>query len=275
MKGAQYQEYSEREPAPTVIVPSAGVTTTKSSHPDARNPRQLRMVQPHMFLIGVGEQPGDPAPHIEMRLPVPCLFQCLMGSAMPQIRHSLPSDAILCHPKEYEAILNAIQGEWRIVPEDMPAGRMGQTNRYQRQVAYQNANVSGKGYLTSGGGNSRAGVQKQEFQFSTAASRPGVLFIDAWGSYIDRNSITELRQRAEGGNFPTELGIMNGLGYKLSWKRKQMTTGGGSSGSSGAAGEGGGKSTMEKIKELTEMRGAGLITENEYQEKKQQLLAHM
>ncbi len=182
-----------------------------------------------------------------------------MGCVMPD--SILPRDAVLMHPDEYEIIKAALQGEWQVVPLSMPGH--AQNNGYQKNVAFQKVMVSGLKYsMYGGGGQGAAAAQtEQEIQFSRAQSCPNCIFIDGWGSYLE----TEIS--ASNPN-PTEVKMKNGLGYGLMWKREQAFLNAQQGGST-AAGQG---NAVDRIKQLTEMKFQGLITEAEFEQKKAKIL---
>ncbi|CAD7949068.1 unnamed protein product [Amoebophrya sp. A120] len=250
-RGAAYRE----------VVPSGTADASRRPvvGPNANKPRRVLRKLDHMtFLVGVGEEPGDPAPKIEVRLP--CLLQCLMGPSIPN--STLPRDAVVMHPDEYEIIKAALQGEWQVVPLSMPGH--AQNNGYQKNVAFQKVMVSGLKYSMYGGGGQGAAAAQTEqlIQFSRAQSWPNRIFIiDGWGSYLQ----TEIS--ASNPN-PTEVKMKNGLGYGLMWKREQAFLNAQQGGST-AAGQG---KAVDRIKQLTEMKFQGLITEAEFEQKKAKIL---
>ncbi|EGD78213.1 hypothetical protein PTSG_09088 [Salpingoeca rosetta] len=184
-----------------------------------------------------------------------CMYCC--GMLIPKVR-GIPADAKLLSLEEQNQLLAPLQGAWKLRP--LESGR-------QHTIMYTDIYVEGPKVIMSGGMHNRTRHVDGRRVTAAVANRTQVMYIKYWrGSdgvlYIDRmGSIVESFDQLK-----NELRINNALGISFMWYRENTVTS-----QPVVAVQ---PSISDELEKLVALLKGGHITQEEYDEAKQKVLAH-
>ncbi|CAD7923995.1 unnamed protein product [Amoebophrya sp. A120] len=188
---------------------SSSFQKTETSHTTASPPakpvkmmkrgrtRVLREIDNFWNLIqveGAVENPGDPAPRAQYNTPpatlifvlIP-LFWPLLGPMVMRVRalqNALPMDAMLCDQADLELVYKALRGTWFLESERGPGAGYYGAIRPTVTLTINGVTAERQAEFLMENGPVRGPKRAQFFQFARAASKPNVLFTDAFGSHL-------------------------------------------------------------------------------------------
>eukprot|EP00928_Gymnodinium_smaydae_P075458 TRINITY_DN58490_c0_g1_i1.p1 TRINITY_DN58490_c0_g1~~TRINITY_DN58490_c0_g1_i1.p1 ORF type:complete len:232 (+),score=35.38 TRINITY_DN58490_c0_g1_i1:121-816(+) len=199
----------------------------------------------------------------------PSMAKMVFDSVRYSYGYKKDKTAVPMTAEEAAPYIAAFQGEWKIKAVDLADVLMTQ-NKYVKPIGYSSATVTGNAIVMHGGPNGRS--HKNLFELRKSLKHPGRILLDRFGSYVVTPGWPF--ERTAPGQIGEVVDIQTAHA-SIRWTRTEQvgaTPAFGESVPAGGAQAPAAASAKDRLLKLKGLLEDGLISEEEYNEKRTQII---